>query len=147
MDEENDTEAAMAAALAADEKASAPSEPEPEEPTVRDGPTFDATEYEDLGDDIVPPAAFDPVNPDLGVILDIPVQISMVVGNSQISIRNLLQLNQGSVVELDRMAGEPLEVLVNNTLIAHGEVVVVNERFGIRLTDVVSAAERIRNLG
>jgi flagellar motor switch protein FliN/FliY len=86
-------------------------------------------------------------NPDLDVILDIPVQISMVVGATQINIRNLLQLNQGSVIELDRLAGEPLDVLVNNTLIAHGEVVVVNERFGIRLTDVVSAAERIRKLG
>ncbi|MCB1645969.1 MAG: flagellar motor switch protein FliN [Pseudomonadales bacterium] len=86
-------------------------------------------------------------NPDLDVILDIPVQISMVVGATQINIRNLLQLNQGSVIELDRLAGEPLDVMVNNTLIAHGEVVVVNEKFGIRLTDVVSAAERIRKLG
>lgn len=85
-------------------------------------------------------------NPDLDVILDIPVQISMVVGTNQISIRNLLQLNQGSVIELDRLAGEPLDVLVNSTLVAHGEVVVVNDKFGIRLTDVVSAAERIRNL-
>ena len=83
-------------------------------------------------------------NPDLEVILDIPVNISMVVGATQISIRNLLQLNQGSVIELDRLAGEPLDVMVNDTLIAHGEVVVVNEKFGIRLTDVVSAAERIR---
>ena len=63
-----------------------------------------------------------------------------------ISIRNLLQLNQGSVVELDRMAGEPMDVMVNGTLIAHGEVVVVNEKFGIRLTDVVSPAERVKNL-
>ena len=86
-------------------------------------------------------------NPDLEVILDIPVNISMVVGNTQISIRNLLQLNQGSVIELDRLAGEPLDVMVNDTLIAHGEVVVVNEKFGIRLTDVISAAERIRKLG
>jgi flagellar motor switch protein FliN/FliY len=86
-------------------------------------------------------------NPDLDVILDIPVRISMVVGATQINIRNLLQLNQGSVIELDRMAGEPLDVLVNDTLIAHGEVVMVNEKFGIRLTDVVSAAERIRKLG
>jgi flagellar motor switch protein FliN/FliY len=90
---------------------------------------------------------FDSDNPDLEVILDIPVNISMVVGTTPISIRNLLQLNQGSVIELDRMAGEPLDVLVNNTLIAHGEVVVVNEKFGIRLTDVISAAERIRRLG
>lgn len=85
-------------------------------------------------------------SPDLDVILDIPVRISMEVGNTQISIRNLLQLNQGSVIELDRLAGEPLDVLVNGTLIAHGEVVVVNEKFGIRMTDVISPSERIKKL-
>jgi flagellar motor switch protein FliN len=82
----------------------------------------------------------------LDVILDIPVSISMEVGASKISIRNLLKLNQGSVVELERLAGEPLDVLANGTLIAHGEVVVVNEKYGIRLTDVISAAERIQKL-
>jgi flagellar motor switch protein FliN/FliY len=82
----------------------------------------------------------------LDVILDIPVSISMDVGSTKISIRNLLKLNQGSVVELDRLAGEPLDVLVNGMLIAHGEVVVVNEKYGIRLTDVISAAERIQKL-
>lgn len=82
----------------------------------------------------------------LDVILDIPVTLSMEVGRTQIPIRNLLQLNQGSVVELDRLAGEPLDVLVNGTLIAHGEVVVVNEKFGIRLTDVMSPHERIMKL-
>jgi flagellar motor switch protein FliN/FliY len=82
----------------------------------------------------------------LDVILDIPVSISMEVGSTKISIRNLLKLNQGSVVELDRLAGEPLDVMVNGTLIAHGEVVVVNEKYGIRLTDVISAAERIKKL-
>ena len=82
----------------------------------------------------------------LDSILDIPVTISMEVGRSHISIRNLLQLNQGSVVELDRVAGEPLDVLVNGTLIAHGEVVVVNDKFGIRLTDVISQIERIKKL-
>lgn len=82
----------------------------------------------------------------LDVILDIPVTIAMEIGRSKISIRNLLQLNQGSVVELDRLAGEPMDVLVNGTLVAHGEVVVVNEKFGIRLTDVISPAERIKNL-
>ncbi|MFV2055073.1 MAG: flagellar motor switch protein FliN [Thiohalomonadales bacterium] len=82
----------------------------------------------------------------LDVILDIPVTISLEVGNTKISIRNLLKLNQGSVVELDRLAGEPLDVLVNGTLIAHAEVVVVNEKYGIRLTDVISAAERIKKL-
>jgi len=84
--------------------------------------------------------------PNLDVILDIPVSISMEVGSTEISIRNLLQLNQGSVIELDRLAGEPLDVLVNGTLIAHGEVVVVNEKFGIRLTDVISPSERIKKL-
>jgi flagellar motor switch protein FliN/FliY len=79
-------------------------------------------------------------------ILDIPVTLSMEIGRTKISIRNLLQLNQGSVVELDRLAGEPMDVLVNGTLIAHGEVVVVNEKFGVRLTDVISAQERIRKL-
>ena len=91
----------------------------------------------------------DPVTldgPNLDVILDIPVSISMEVGSTDINIRNLLQLNQGSVIELDRLAGEPLDVLVNGTLIAHGEVVVVNEKFGIRLTDVISPTERIRKL-
>ena len=91
----------------------------------------------------------DPVTldgPNLDVILDIPVSISMEVGSTDINIRNLLQLNQGSVIELDRLAGEPLDVLVNGTLIAHGEVVVVNEKFGIRLTDVISPSERIKKL-
>ncbi|MDT8428972.1 MAG: flagellar motor switch protein FliN [Pseudomonadales bacterium] len=84
--------------------------------------------------------------PDLDVILDIPVRISMEVGSSSITIRNLLQLNQGSVIELDRLAGEALDVLVNGTLIAHGEVVVVNDKFGIRMTDVISPSERIKKL-
>jgi len=82
----------------------------------------------------------------MDVILDVSVTLSMEVGRTRIPIRNLLQLNQGSVVELDRAAGEPLDVFVNGTLIAHGEVVVVNEKFGIRLTDVISPAERIRKL-
>ncbi len=82
----------------------------------------------------------------MDMILDIPVTISMEIGRSKIPIRNLLQLNQGSVVELDRLAGEPLDVLVNGTLIAHGEVVVVNEKFGIRLNDVISPAERVKKL-
>jgi flagellar motor switch protein FliN/FliY len=82
----------------------------------------------------------------LDVILDVPVTLSMEVGRARVPIRNLLQLNQGSVVELERAAGEPLDVYANGTLIAHGEVVVVNEKFGIRLTDVVSPAERIRKL-
>lgn len=85
-------------------------------------------------------------NDRLDVILDIPVSLSMEVGRTQIPIRNLLQLTQGSVVELDRLAGEPLDVMVNGTMIAHGEVVVVNEKYGIRLTDVMSPSERIQKL-
>lgn len=85
-------------------------------------------------------------NMDMEMILDIPVTISMEIGRTHISIRNLLKLNQGSVIELDRLAGEPLDVLVNGTLIAHGEVVVVNEKFGIRLTDVITAMERVKKL-
>lgn len=87
-----------------------------------------------------------PSDVNLDVILDVPVTLSMEVGRTRIPIRNLLQLNQGSVVELDRAAGEPLDVFVNGTLVAHGEVVVVNEKFGIRLTDVISPSERIRKL-
>ena len=88
------------------------------------------------------------INPDINleVLLDVPVNISMEIGRTKISIRNLLQLNQGSVVELDRLAGEPMDVLVNGTLIAHGEVVVVNEKFGIRLTDIISPTERVKKL-
>ena len=83
---------------------------------------------------------------DLDSILDIPITLSVEIGKSKISIRHLLQLNQGSVVELERIAGEPLDVLVNGMLVAHGEVVVVNDKLGVRLTDVVSAQERVRKL-
>ncbi|MHA6613651.1 flagellar motor switch protein FliN [Photobacterium damselae] len=99
---------------------------------------------EELTDDSAPVS--DDERRKLDSILDIPVTISMEVGRTQISIRNLLQLNQGSVVELDRVAGESLDVMVNGTLIAHGEVVVVNDKFGIRLTDVISQTERIKKL-
>lgn len=98
---------------------------------------------QDLEDDHRPPSS-EEVN--LDVILDVPVTISLEIGRTKISIRNLLQLNQGSVVELDRLAGEPLDVMVNGTLIAHGEVVVVNEKYGIRLTDVISPVERVKKL-
>lgn len=99
---------------------------------------------EELTDDTVPISEDE--RRKLDTIMDIPVTISMEVGRTQISIRNLLQLNQGSVVELDRIAGESLDVMVNGTLIAHGEVVVVNDKFGIRLTDVISQTERIKKL-
>jgi flagellar motor switch protein FliN/FliY len=80
------------------------------------------------------------------MILDIPVRITVELGRTKISIRNLLQLAHGSVVELDGLAGEPMDVLVNGTLIAQGEVVVVNDKFGIRLTDIITPQERIRKL-
>ena len=105
--------------------------------------TARAAEFSDLQDQ-GPSDSMRDVN--LEVILDVPVTLSMEVGRTRIPIRNLLQLNQGSVVELDRAAGEPLDVFVNGTLVAHGEVVVVNDKFGIRLTDVISPAERIKKL-
>ncbi len=82
----------------------------------------------------------------LELILDIPVHLTVELGRTKLSIRNLVQLAQGSIVELDRLAGEPLDVLVNGCLIAQGEVVVVNDKFGIRLTDVIAPEERVRRL-
>ena len=109
------------------------------------------------GTGVVPdpqPATFPPLETktnetsvkNLDFILDIPMQVSVQLGSTKMLIRDLLQLGQGSVVELEKLAGEPLEVLVNHRLVARGEVVVVNEKFGIRLTDVVSAVERIQHL-
>jgi flagellar motor switch protein FliN/FliY len=89
-------------------------------------------------------AAAAPKNIDF--ILDIPMQVTVQVGSAKMVIRDLLQLGQGSVIELEKLAGEPMEILVNNKLVARGEVVVVNEKFGVRLTDVISAAERVQQL-
>lgn len=108
------------------------------------GANVQMAEFDNLASDNLPMSRDEDRN--LDMILDIPVTIAMEIGRTKISIRNLLQLNQGSVVELDRLAGEPMDVLVNGTLVAHGEVVVVNEKFGIRLTDVVSPAERVKKL-
>ncbi|HHT0592353.1 TPA: flagellar motor switch protein FliN [Legionella anisa] len=82
----------------------------------------------------------------MDLILDIPVSVTVEIGRTKMTIRNLLQLNQGGIVALDCLAGDPLDVLVNGTLVAHGEVVVVNDKFGVRLTDIVSKAERIKRL-
>lgn len=131
MSDDQDTMDEWAAALAEAEGAEGGNEPE-------------VAELDELKDSA--PALSSDEKRKLDTILDIPVTISMEVGRSKINIRNLLQLNQGSVVELDRVAGEPLDVLVNGTLIAHGEVVVVNDKFGIRLTDVISQVERIKKL-
>jgi flagellar motor switch protein FliN/FliY len=128
-----------AAALAEQEVAESKPQGKPKEkPKAAPAPMDELTDE--------PGARFGDEDANLDVILDIPVTLSMELGRTKINIRNLLQLNQGSVVELDRLAGEPLDVLVNGTLVAHGEVVVVNERFGIRLTDVVSPAERVKKL-
>jgi flagellar motor switch protein FliN/FliY len=83
---------------------------------------------------------------DINMVLDIPVQLSVELGRTKVSIKHILQLGQGSVVELDALAGEPMDVLVNGYLIAQGEVVVVNDKFGIRLTDVVTPSERLRRI-
>lgn len=83
---------------------------------------------------------------DLDVLMDIPVTLQLEIGRAKVTIRNLLSYTQGSVIEMDRLAGEPLDLLVNGTLIAHGEVVVINDKFGVRLTDVVSPQERIKKL-
>ncbi|MFZ2987623.1 flagellar motor switch protein FliN [Ideonella sp.] len=93
-----------------------------------------------------PTAATGGAGNDINMILDIPVQLTVELGRTRIPIKNILQLAQGSVVELDALAGEPMDVLVNGFLIAQGEVVVVNDKFGIRLTDIVTPSERMRRL-
>jgi flagellar motor switch protein FliN len=95
---------------------------------------------------IEPTVAHSAAQNDIDMILDIPVQLTVELGRTKIPIKNILQLAQGSVVELDGLAGEPMEVLVNGCLIAQGEVVVVNDRFGIRVTDIVTPSERVRKL-
>ena len=117
---------------------------EEQEPGKANGGDAEAARFEQLSSDSGATGGGDVK---IDAILDVPVTISMEIGRSRINIRNLLQLNQGSVVELDRLAGEPMDVLVNGTLVAQGEVVVVNEKFGIRLTDIVSPADRIKKLG
>ncbi|WP_040725659.1 flagellar motor switch protein FliN [Thiomicrorhabdus sp. Kp2] len=113
------------------------------------------TTAEAMGAESISSAAFDELNAergnskdkvDLDVLMDIPVTLQLEIGRAKVSIRNLLSYTQGSVVEMDRLAGEPLDLLVNGTLIAHGEVVVINDKFGVRLTDVVSPQERIKKL-
>ena len=107
------------------------------------GSGYERAEFQNLANE---PGALSTAESNLDVILDIPVTLSMEVGRTEVPIQDLLALNRGSVVELDRIAGEPMDVLINGTLIAHGEVVVINEKFGIRLTDVISPAERVKKL-
>jgi len=120
---------------------------------VTDAKPESASELHEGGDQVAPaaftnfPAAAGPVAAnDINMILDIPVQLTVELGRTRIPIKHILQLAQGSVVELDALAGEPMDVLVNGYLIAQGEVVVVNEKFGIRLTDIVTPSERMRRL-
>lgn len=124
----DDWAAALAEQQAADAAQATPAQPSP-------------SVFQSLVAEPVPPAANN-----LDLILDIPVHLTVELGRTKIAIRNLLQLAQGSVVELDGLAGEPMDVLVNGYLIAQGEVVVVNDKFGIRLTDIISPAERLRRL-
>jgi len=98
--------------------------------------------FNDLGQGV----AVAPAKHDIDMVLDIPVQLTVELGRTRMPIKNILQLAQGSVVELDGLAGEPMNVLVNGCLIAQGEVVVVNDKFGIRLTDIITPSERIRRL-
>ncbi len=114
------------------------------EPVQAEAAKGEKAEFQELSEDASPSRVNEDAN--LDVILDIPVNVSMEIGRTRMPIRNLLQLNQGSVIELDRLAGEPMDVLVNGTLIAHGEVVVVNEKFGVRLTDIISPTERVKRL-
>jgi flagellar motor switch protein FliN/FliY len=120
-------------------------EPEQSSPDVSEPTIFSSLKEEK--ESIQPKQSIAVDNLKLDVILDVPVTVSLEIGRTQINIRDLLQLNQGSVIELDKLAGEPMDVLVNGTLIAHGEVVVVNDKFGIRLTDVISPSERVKKLG
>ena len=110
--------------------------------------SINTMEVEKLADDVK--AGDDAINKlkvqNLDFILDIPLKVTVELGRTEVQIKDLLQLGQGSVLELDKLAGEPLEILVNGKLVAKGEVVVVNEKFGIRLTDIISPIERIETL-
>jgi len=124
-------------AAALSEQAAAPVEEPAARPIAATAPVFE--QFEGAG-------ATPQTRNDINMVLDIPVQLTVELGRTKLPIKNLLQLAQGSVVELEGMAGEPMDVLVNGCLIAQGEVVVVNEKFGIRLTDVITPSERIRRL-
>lgn len=101
-------------------------------------------EMQELKGDVQPAPS---VQRDINFILDVPLELTVVIGSTKILVQELLQLGQGSVIALDKLAGEPMEVYVNHKLIGRGEVVVVNEKFGIRLTDIISPTERVRQLG
>ena len=150
-DDDLDWEAAFQEAAAGGDPAAAKQlqegtvNPEPEE---EPGPDIAAAEaqFSDFGKEKAK-AHEGAAKPDLDFILDIPLQVSVELGRARLQIRDLLQLGRGSVIELNKMAGEPAEIYVNNKLMAKGEVVVVNEKFGVRLTEIISPADRVRSLG
>ncbi|MCM1129489.1 MAG: flagellar motor switch protein FliN [Oxalobacter formigenes] len=137
-DKAADDMAAWGAALA--EQAESEAMAQAESAVAKDAPAASAEQSVQAGGETGKPPR------DIDFILDIPIQMTVELGRTKLPIKNLLQLAQGSVVELDGLAGEPMDVLVNGCLIAQGEVVVVNDKFGIRLTDVITPAERIRKL-
>ncbi|AIH03780.1 MULTISPECIES: flagellar motor switch protein FliN [Thermodesulfobacterium] len=115
---------------------------QPKEPLVKEKPPTQSVSFEELS-----PVQREDLHPDLEFILDIPLEISVEIGRTKMLIRDLLKLNQGSIIELEKFAGEPVEVYVNGKLMAKGEVVVVNDRFGVRVTEIISAQDRIKKLG
>ncbi|MEQ1815907.1 MAG: flagellar motor switch protein FliN [Nitrosomonas sp.] len=147
---EKETEVDDWAAAMAEQEASVPSQSEnvtshaaeKNNNTITSSQAATTSVFQELGKN----GAANNTRHDIDMILDIPVQMTVEMGRTKIAIKNLLQLAQGSVVELDGMAGEPMDVLVNGCLIAQGEVVVVNDKFGIRLTDIITPSERIRKL-
>ncbi|WP_422412725.1 MULTISPECIES: flagellar motor switch protein FliN [unclassified Endozoicomonas] len=120
----------------------APSQPEGDGVSLQDSLESETTSRELLEDTNNPPQSVS----DLGMILDIPVTLSLELGSTEINIGELMHLNKGSIVELEKEASEPLEVKVNGTLVAYAEVVVINDKYGIRLLDVISESERLKNL-
>jgi flagellar motor switch protein FliN len=138
MSEEDKMAAEWAAALAESKPSGNSTASEVAMPTESVAPAS----FTNFKDSVIPGATGN----DLNMILDIPVQLTVELGRTRIPIKHILQLAQGSVVELETMAGEPMDVLVNGYLIAQGEVVVVNDKFGIRLTDIVTPSERMRRL-
>jgi len=146
--EQDDWAAAMAEQQAAEAHPSADdtSEPSAETSTSDHMPGEELTKSTPVFEQFSRSDVLSDTHNDIDMILDIPVQLTVELGRTRIAIKNLLQLAQGSVIELDGMAGEPMDVLVNGCLIAQGEVVVVNEKFGIRLTDIITPSERIRKL-
>ena len=113
----------------------APAKPQPQNPAPQSAP------FQELK-----PTAASGAPRDMDFLLDIPLEVTVELGRTRMFIKDLLQLGQGSVLELEKIAGEPMEILINNKLVARGEVVVVNEKFGIRLTDIISPTERVRQL-